>query len=72
MLHARTIVDADGKPAKEGKPLGIEKGYSLKEAKHPSYFTGGDGICAEVLVYGKVSSRFSVYSGSWAQRLCAR
>lgn len=60
VLHARTLVDENGNPSKDGKPLGLEKGYSLKEAKHPSYFTGGDSICAEVHCYGKVIGRLGI------------
>ena len=39
---------------KHVREAGAEEGYCLQEGQHPSFFTGGDGICAEVVVKGQV------------------
>merc|ERR1711865_28493 len=45
---------------KHVREAGAEEGYCLREGQHPSFFTGGDGICAEVVVKGKVIGRCGI------------
>jgi len=42
------------------RDVGAEQGYCLREGTHTSFFTGGEGICAEVVVKGKVIGRAGI------------
>eukprot|EP00656_Telonema_subtile_P019116 TRINITY_DN2039_c0_g1_i2.p1 TRINITY_DN2039_c0_g1~~TRINITY_DN2039_c0_g1_i2.p1 ORF type:complete len:350 (-),score=111.47 TRINITY_DN2039_c0_g1_i2:160-1209(-) len=45
---------------KHAREVGAENGYTLQEGSHPSYFTGGEGVCAEVVLKGEVIGRVGI------------
>eukprot|EP00657_Telonema_sp_P-1_P003954 TRINITY_DN19194_c0_g1_i2.p2 TRINITY_DN19194_c0_g1~~TRINITY_DN19194_c0_g1_i2.p2 ORF type:complete len:263 (+),score=82.36 TRINITY_DN19194_c0_g1_i2:145-933(+) len=56
VLHVIMAFNRVGKARK----VGAENGYSLREGSCASFFTGGDSVCADILLRGEVIGRVGI------------